>query len=212
MELESSSLYPQKPATCPYSEPTPSSLHDPLQLPENPSKYYHPIYVLVSLIASFPQTSPPTPCALLYLPPYAPLGLANSFPSSLFMRAGQGHSSGLHCSKLWRTICVCRTASVALGVSRARKTLDEGNAVCLCMSNTVMVTSKSIYYNMAPNKNMGHSWNYPSSHFSSPLFMQSEGSVPFPKTAEHKNLSWTILTLKSRSKCTIRPFMGLRVQ
>jgi hypothetical protein len=31
MELESSSTYPQVPATCPYSEPTPSSTHDPLQ-------------------------------------------------------------------------------------------------------------------------------------------------------------------------------------
>jgi hypothetical protein len=30
MELESSSQYPQVPATCPYPEPTPSSPHDPL--------------------------------------------------------------------------------------------------------------------------------------------------------------------------------------
>jgi hypothetical protein len=28
---------PQVPATCPYPEPTPSSPHDPLQLPEDPS-------------------------------------------------------------------------------------------------------------------------------------------------------------------------------
>ena len=37
MEPESSSSYPQVPATCPYPEPTPSSPHDPLQLPEDPS-------------------------------------------------------------------------------------------------------------------------------------------------------------------------------
>ena len=34
MEPESPSPYPQVPATCPYPEPTPSSPHDPLQLPE----------------------------------------------------------------------------------------------------------------------------------------------------------------------------------
>jgi hypothetical protein len=35
MELEISSPYPQGPATCPYPEPTPSSPHYPLQLPED---------------------------------------------------------------------------------------------------------------------------------------------------------------------------------
>jgi hypothetical protein len=35
MELESSSPYPQVPATCPYPEPIPSSPHDPLQLPKD---------------------------------------------------------------------------------------------------------------------------------------------------------------------------------
>jgi len=35
MEPESPSPYPQVPATCPYPEPTPSSPHDPLQLPED---------------------------------------------------------------------------------------------------------------------------------------------------------------------------------
>jgi hypothetical protein len=39
MELESSSPYPQEPATCPYPEPTPSSPHHPLQLPER--NYMH---------------------------------------------------------------------------------------------------------------------------------------------------------------------------
>ena len=37
MEPESPSPYPQVPATCPYPEPTSSSPHDPLQLPEDPS-------------------------------------------------------------------------------------------------------------------------------------------------------------------------------
>ena len=40
MEPKSSSLYPQVPATRPYPEPTPSSPHDPFQIPENPSYYY----------------------------------------------------------------------------------------------------------------------------------------------------------------------------
>ena len=55
MEPESSSPYPQVPAIRPYPEPTPSSLHDPLQLLEDPSYYYPPFYVLVSPMASFPQ-------------------------------------------------------------------------------------------------------------------------------------------------------------
>jgi hypothetical protein len=37
MEPESFLPYSQVPATCSYPEPTPSSLHDPLQLPEDPS-------------------------------------------------------------------------------------------------------------------------------------------------------------------------------
>jgi hypothetical protein len=37
MELETFSPYPQLPAICPYPEPTPSSPHDPIQLPEDPS-------------------------------------------------------------------------------------------------------------------------------------------------------------------------------
>ena len=37
MEPESPSPYPQVPAICPYPEPTPSSPHDPLQLPEDSS-------------------------------------------------------------------------------------------------------------------------------------------------------------------------------
>jgi len=37
MEPESPSPYPQVPATFPYPEPIPSSPHDPLKLPEDPS-------------------------------------------------------------------------------------------------------------------------------------------------------------------------------
>src|SRR5215475_14118675 len=81
MELESFSPYPQAPTTCPYPEPTPSSPHDPLQLPEDPS--YPPIYVLVSPMVSFSQASPPTPCAHHYPPPYVPHALPISFVSIL---------------------------------------------------------------------------------------------------------------------------------
>jgi hypothetical protein len=37
MEPESSLPYSEVPATCPYPEPTPSSPHNPLPLPEDPS-------------------------------------------------------------------------------------------------------------------------------------------------------------------------------
>jgi len=37
LEPEGSSLYSQVPVTCPYPEPTPSSPHNPLPLPEDPS-------------------------------------------------------------------------------------------------------------------------------------------------------------------------------
>ena len=37
VEPESPSPYTQMPANCPYPEPAPSSPHDPLQLPEDPS-------------------------------------------------------------------------------------------------------------------------------------------------------------------------------
>ena len=50
MEPESPSPYPQVPATCPYSEPTPSSPHDPLQLPLHFLRYIlmlSPIYLFL---------------------------------------------------------------------------------------------------------------------------------------------------------------------
>jgi len=37
LEPEGSSPYSQVPATCPYPKPTPSSPHNPLPLPEDPS-------------------------------------------------------------------------------------------------------------------------------------------------------------------------------
>jgi hypothetical protein len=48
MEPEGSLAYSQVPAIRPCPEPTPSSPHDPLQLPEHPSYYYPPAYVWVS--------------------------------------------------------------------------------------------------------------------------------------------------------------------
>jgi hypothetical protein len=47
MELEISLPFPQEPATCPYPEPTPSSPHDSLQLPEDSS---YPNLLLLSTI------------------------------------------------------------------------------------------------------------------------------------------------------------------
>jgi hypothetical protein len=58
MEPESSSPYPQVPATCPYPEPTPSSPHDPLQLPEDPSKpeVATAVYKLLMMGMRMPET------------------------------------------------------------------------------------------------------------------------------------------------------------
>ena len=65
LEPEGSSRYPQAPATCLYSEPTPSSPYNSLPRPQDPSYYYPPIYVWVSPLVSFPQVSQPEPCAHL---------------------------------------------------------------------------------------------------------------------------------------------------
>ena len=59
METEGSSPHSQAHATCPYPELAPSSPHTHIPLPEDPSQYYPPIYVLVSPMAPFPQASPP---------------------------------------------------------------------------------------------------------------------------------------------------------
>jgi hypothetical protein len=52
MELESSSPYPQVPATCPYPEPTPFSPHDPRN------------FLKIHLIIILPSTSWSTQCSL----------------------------------------------------------------------------------------------------------------------------------------------------
>src|SRR5215813_14508457 len=83
MEPEGSSPYSQVPTTCPYPEPTPSSPHNPLPFPEDPSYYYPPIYVWVSPMVSFPPVSPPKPCTHLSPPPYAPHAPPISFFSIL---------------------------------------------------------------------------------------------------------------------------------
>ena len=56
----------------------------------------------------------------------------------------------------------------------------------VCMSSTIMLHSKSIHYKMALNKHKVQNLNYPSCHFSFPLFMQSQGSVSFPKERNTK--------------------------
>ena len=63
MEPQSSLPYSQAPATCLCPEPTPSSPRNPFPIPQD--LYYPPIYVLVSPMVSFPQVSPPKPCAHL---------------------------------------------------------------------------------------------------------------------------------------------------
>ena len=67
MEPEGSLPHSQVPATSPYPEPHRSSPCPPNPLPEDPSKYYRPIYTWVkwSLTLRFPDqnpvyTSPPT--------------------------------------------------------------------------------------------------------------------------------------------------------
>ena len=48
MEPEGSLPHSQVPASCPYPEPARSSPHPHTPLPEDPSKYYPPIYAWVS--------------------------------------------------------------------------------------------------------------------------------------------------------------------
>src|SRR5215468_6331814 len=67
MEPESSLPY----SKCPPPVPIPSQLHP---VPTTPSNFLkiHPTYVWVSTMVSFPEVYPPTPCASLSPPPYAP--------------------------------------------------------------------------------------------------------------------------------------------
>ena len=59
---------------CPLSVPILSQIdpvHNPrIPLPEDSSKYYHPIINCVFQVVFFPQIPPPTPCIRLYSPPY----------------------------------------------------------------------------------------------------------------------------------------------
>jgi hypothetical protein len=60
MEPEGSLPHLQELSTCPYSEPDQSSPHHPILFLQDPSKYYPPTYVLVSLVVSVPLTFLPT--------------------------------------------------------------------------------------------------------------------------------------------------------
>jgi hypothetical protein len=59
VEPEGSLPHSQVPSTCPYPEPVRSSPYPHIPIPDDPSKYYPPIYVRVSQVNSFPQVSPP---------------------------------------------------------------------------------------------------------------------------------------------------------
>jgi len=69
MEPECSLPHLQVPATCPYPEPARFSQYPHIPLPEDPSKYYPPIYAWVFEMAPFSQVSPPKPCIHLFSPP-----------------------------------------------------------------------------------------------------------------------------------------------
>jgi hypothetical protein len=71
MEPEGSSPHSQTHATRPYPEIAPFSLYTHIPLPEDPSKYYPPIYAWVSPVVSFPQFSPPKHCTHFSSPPFA---------------------------------------------------------------------------------------------------------------------------------------------
>ena len=71
MEPDVSLPHWQVPATCPFPEPARSSPHPHIPLPEDPSKYYPPIYSWVSQVVSFPQVSPLKPCIRVSSASYA---------------------------------------------------------------------------------------------------------------------------------------------
>ena len=62
--MEPEDLLPlsQVPATCPSPEPVRSSPYPQIPLPEDPSKYYPPVYAWVSQVVSFHHFSPPKSC------------------------------------------------------------------------------------------------------------------------------------------------------
>src|SRR5215469_12454040 len=99
MEPESSLPYSQVPATCPYPEPTPSSLH-PLPLLKIHLNIILPSTSGVSPMVSFPQVSPLEPCTHLSPPTYAPHAPPISFfsilpPAQYLVRSKKSLSSSL---------------------------------------------------------------------------------------------------------------------
>jgi hypothetical protein len=70
MEPESSLYHSQVPETCPYPVPARSSPYPYIPLPEDPFKYYPPIYAWVFQVVSFPQVTPPKPSMHFSPPPY----------------------------------------------------------------------------------------------------------------------------------------------
>ena len=68
MEPEGSLPHAQVPATRLYPEPARSSPYPHIPLPEDPSKYYPPIYAWVSQVVFFPRFSPPKPYICLSSP------------------------------------------------------------------------------------------------------------------------------------------------
>ena len=79
MEHEGSLLQSQLPATFPYPEPVRSSPKPHIPLPENPSKYYSPIYAWIFQVVSLPQIYQLKFCIRLSSPPYVLHALSITF-------------------------------------------------------------------------------------------------------------------------------------
>ena len=114
MEPESSSPYPQVPATRPYPEPTPSSPHDPLQLPEGPTtvtkskRNNTELFQIVTLMQLVCYTRFRASCLFRIGQPYRIRPQMSPGPPSMpaVMRDTQSITSGLVTSQqLWST-CV----------------------------------------------------------------------------------------------------------
>jgi hypothetical protein len=71
MEPERLLPHSQVPATCRYPDLDRSTPCPPIPLPEDPSKYYRPIYTWVFQVVSFPQDFPAKPFIQLHCPLYA---------------------------------------------------------------------------------------------------------------------------------------------
>jgi hypothetical protein len=71
-----------QPTTCPYSEPTESTLHSLSKSPYDPFRSYLPIYAAVFRVVSFLQAFPPKPCTLFSPLSCIPHALPTSFSTS----------------------------------------------------------------------------------------------------------------------------------